>query len=92
MLLTFANSLDPDQAQQNVGPNLGPLCLTLINGTPERFFFEKVNFEKKNSKDKSMQNYSGCIELKPQSLTSTVLNASFRPGQVNVIESHVSVL
>ena len=26
--LTFANSLDPDQAQQNVGPDLDPNCLT----------------------------------------------------------------
>ena len=24
--LTFANSLDPDQARQNVGPDLGPNC------------------------------------------------------------------
>ena len=27
-LITFANSLDPDQAQQNVGPDLDPNCLT----------------------------------------------------------------
>ena len=26
--ITFANSLDPDQAQQNVGPDLNPNCLT----------------------------------------------------------------
>ena len=26
---TFANSLDLDQAQQNVGPDLDPNCLTL---------------------------------------------------------------
>ena len=26
----FANSLDPDQAQQNVGPDLDPNCLTLV--------------------------------------------------------------
>ena len=25
----FANSLDPDQARQNVGPDLDPNCLTL---------------------------------------------------------------
>ena len=29
LLITFANSLDPDQAQQNVGPDLDPNCLTL---------------------------------------------------------------
>ena len=29
LLITFANSLDPDQDQQNVGPDLDPNCLTL---------------------------------------------------------------
>ena len=29
LLITFVNSLDPDQAEQNVGPDLGPNCLTL---------------------------------------------------------------
>ena len=29
LLITFASSLDPDQAQQNVGPDLDPNCLTL---------------------------------------------------------------
>ena len=28
LLITFANSLDPDKAQQNVGPDLDPNCLT----------------------------------------------------------------
>ena len=28
LLITFANSLDPDQDRQNVGPDLGPNCLT----------------------------------------------------------------
>ena len=27
LLITFGNSLDPDQSQQNVGPDLGPNCL-----------------------------------------------------------------
>ena len=27
LLIIFANSLDPDQAQQNVGPALDPNCL-----------------------------------------------------------------
>ena len=44
--VTFANSLDPDQARQNVGPDLDPNCLTL-DGIPE-FFFKKVDFLKKN--------------------------------------------
>ena len=29
LLITFANSLDPDQDQQNVCPDLDPKCLTL---------------------------------------------------------------
>ena len=29
LLITFANSLDPDQARHNVGPDLDPNCLTL---------------------------------------------------------------
>ena len=29
LLITFANSLDPDQARQNVGPDLDPNSLTL---------------------------------------------------------------
>ena len=29
LLITFANSLDPDQARHFVGPNLDPNCLTL---------------------------------------------------------------
>ena len=33
----LANCLDPDQAQQNVGPDLGPNCLT-FDGIPERAF------------------------------------------------------
>ena len=28
LLMTFANSLDPDQARQKVGPDLDPNCLT----------------------------------------------------------------
>ena len=29
LLITNENTLDPDQAQQNVGPDLDPNCLTL---------------------------------------------------------------
>ena len=29
MLITFANSLDPDQDRHSVGPDLDPNCLTL---------------------------------------------------------------
>ena len=29
LLIIYANSLDPDQARQNFGPDLDPNCLTL---------------------------------------------------------------
>ena len=29
LLITFANSLDPDQDRQNVGSELDPICLTI---------------------------------------------------------------
>ena len=44
ILTTFVNSLDIDQDQQNVGPDLDPNCLTLIAFLKD--FFEKVHFEK----------------------------------------------
>ena len=49
--MTLANSLDPDQAKQNVGPDLGPNCLTLTLMVLVKFF-SKVNFEKKSADDK----------------------------------------
>ena len=42
LLITFTNSLDPNQDQQNVGPDLDPNCLTLIVFLKE--FFEKVDY------------------------------------------------
>ena len=50
LLMTFANSLDPDQArqnqaQQNVRPDLDPNC-GHSDSIPERFF-EKVKKKKK---------------------------------------------
>ena len=44
LLITFANILDPDQAQQNVGPDLDPNYLTLKVFIKE--FVEQVDFEK----------------------------------------------
>ena len=44
LLITFANSLDPDQGRQIVGPDLDQNCLTLMVFLKESF--EKVNFEK----------------------------------------------
>ena len=43
LLITFANSLDPNQAQQFVGPDLDPNCLTLMVFLKD--IFEKENFD-----------------------------------------------
>ena len=66
LLITFANSLVPYQARQNVEPDLDPNCLTLMVYLKD-FFLEKVNFKKKNRRQKSMQNYRECKELMAQS-------------------------
>ena len=44
MLITFANSLDPNQGGQNIGPNPDQNCLTLMVFLKE--LIEKVDFEK----------------------------------------------
>ena len=36
LLITFPNSLDPDQTQQNVGPALDPIFLTLVTFLKEK--------------------------------------------------------
>ena len=70
LLITFADSLSPDQAQQNVGPDLDPNCLTLWWYSWE-IFFEKVNFEKKSTDDKKgMQSYPACKELRVKTFFS----------------------
>ena len=46
LLITFANSLDPGQARQNVGPDLGPSCLNDIMTVIVQEFFKNLNFEK----------------------------------------------
>ena len=48
--LAFANSLDPDQARQNIGTDLDPHCLTLMIFLKD--LFEKVNLKKKSTDDK----------------------------------------
>ena len=58
MLITFANSLDPDQDRHLAGPDLGPNSLTLTVFLRE--FIEKVNFEEKSADvNKSMKNMRG---------------------------------
>ena len=50
LLITFANSLDPDQAQQN-WPDLEPNCLTLWWYSWKIFLKKKKKIKKKKSAD-----------------------------------------
>ena len=52
LLIFFANSLDP-----NVRPDLDPLIVFL------KEFFENVDFEKVNKRQKCMKNYPACKVL-----------------------------
>ena len=57
LLITFANSFYPDQARQNVGPDLDPNWMTVFL----KEFFEIVDFEKiSRQQKKSMKNYPAC--------------------------------
>ena len=66
LLITFANSLDPDQAQQHVGPDLDPNCLTLwwyswkicfvnVNLKKKIYRWQKSRQKKKKKKKKNRQ-------------------------------------
>ena len=50
LLITFANRLEPDQAWQNVGPDLDPNCLTLMVFL--KGLFKKNGFLKKSADNK----------------------------------------
>ena len=53
LLITFANSLDSDQARQNVWPDWDPNCLTLCLKNVD---FEKVSrWQKRHAKLPSIQ-------------------------------------
>ena len=47
LLITFANSLDPDQDRQNVGPDPGPNHLTVLKVFMKELL-KKLKFEKKS--------------------------------------------
>ena len=48
LLIVFANSLDPGQYRQNIGPELDTDCLPSSESVSVRVF-EKVNFGKKSA-------------------------------------------
>ena len=54
LLITFANSLELDQARQNVGPDQDPNCFdTLMVFLKE--FLKKVDFEKISRRQKALK-------------------------------------
>ena len=67
LLITLANSLDPDQARRNVGPDLDPNCLVFLKD-----FFYKVNLKKKIHRQ-SMQNYPACKEVALKTAADDIL-------------------
>ena len=50
--MTFAKSLDPDQARLFVRSDLDPKCLIHVHGILKRNFLKKVTFEKKSYDNK----------------------------------------
>ena len=57
LLLTFANSLEPDHARHFVRPDLDSSCLTLMVYFMKEFF-EKVDFE--NNQQAAKKNPKTC--------------------------------
>ena len=49
-VIVIANSLDPDQARQNVGPDLGPNCMTRLCYS-QKHTLENVDLERKSVDD-----------------------------------------
>ena len=57
LLITLANNFDPDQDQQNVGPDLGPNRLTLMK-VFLKYCFEKVISRKVRRRQQKHKNKS----------------------------------
>ena len=75
LLITFANSLDPDQAWRFVWPDLEPNCLTLWWYSwkiflKKLFFFKNPQMTKKHEILPSMQRVNTCST--PQPLHNTI--------------------
>ena len=88
LLKTIANSLDPDEAQQNVGPDLDPICLTLRIFLKE--FFKKVDFEKNSRQQKSItckfSQYAMSSSFPAGGHMSPADNLLFGPSYVKYVE------
>ena len=60
LLLTFANSLDPDQAQHNFQSYLEP---KMVDTQMVFFFLKKKSKKKSEDNNNKMKNYPACKEL-----------------------------
>ena len=67
LLITFANSLDPDQVRQKVSPDLDPKPLGFLIAFLKELF-EKNNFDKKSTDNKSMENCPACKDTSLHSI------------------------
>ena len=61
MLRIFANSLDPDQARQSVGPGLDPLTIIVL----EDLFHVSFEHKKKQQRKKYKKNYINHAKSRP---------------------------
>ena len=75
LLITFANSLDPDQAQQCRVWSGSKLFDTLMVFLKD--FLKKLIQRKKNHRQKSIQNYPACKELKVDTWAAFEINFDF---------------
>ena len=66
LLITFENSLDPDQDRQKISADLDPVLdpgLSHSDSVPERIFSERSFWKKSADDNKSMKNYLACKDL-----------------------------
>ena len=76
LLITFANSLDPDQDRHNVGPDLNPNHLTLW-WCSWKNFLKKWILKKSTDDNKSMKNYPACWVKLPCWFIQRAKNSKF---------------
>ena len=96
LLITFANSLDSDQARHNVGPDMGPNCLT-------RWWYSWKNFSKKlilqkiSRWQKSIRNHRKLVnwqKIRSYFLSKSVWlecqsQASFLAGHMQTVQTKI---
>ena len=62
--MTYANNLDPDEAQQNVGLHLRSKLFDIQITYKQKKLVETMDFEKKLKETNFWKNYPACKELK----------------------------